>query len=210
MAQRDDILEIRNKWKKGKETYLRNYDPTTGHSGTGAVQMARPGEMMIYGALGKAIEAQCKALLKDSKILHQTSNRVKAFESFSGKVHKSLSAMFESPDFKNAEDEAVYQRLNEKIRDRAGVRILLYFPDDVGKVAELIRNSDTIEVHGAALSFTKSRRYDPKGDSSDYADGPFVSEENVSPDVIIKTKWKHSGYRAAHLHVRLKQEARGW
>ena len=117
------------------------------------------------------------------------------------------------------DDTAIYRKLDEKIKDRAGVSILVYFPDDVSKVAKAIKESSFLEDKGAAISFTKSRadhrEEDSKGQKQgkalDYSLGGFMSQSSVSTETIINNRWRHSGYRAAHIHVRLKSKlSREW
>ena len=223
-------LKERDIWKKGLQTFLQRYDPVpppNADAGSVARQLdstplpvigggsaAGEGEVRTYEALSRVAEELCKHLLKRSEILHQTSSRVKTYKSLKGKVYKEITTFIKKPLEPVVNEKRVFDILHEKIKDRAGVRILVYFPDDVSKVAKAINQSIVFEDKGAAISYTKSRIDHRKEDKEDqreseplnYSDGAFLSYSSVPTGTIIRDRWRHSGYRAAHLHIKLKAD----
>lgn len=102
-------------------------------------------------------------------------------------------------------------KLCERIVDLAGIRVLVYFPEDVSRVVEEIKKSKDFDIlSDAVISYSRNRiDYREKDKFSqlrsgdiNYTDGAFA-EIPVSVNEIPR-RWKNSGYRAVHLHVRLK------
>jgi ppGpp synthetase/RelA/SpoT-type nucleotidyltranferase len=198
----DNILTAEEQliWRKSKTAFLRNYNPAPHQEGGQRATTGALGEEVVYQALCDIVETTCKELLKPLGILHQTSSRAKKYDSLEGKVTKFLSGLF--PDNPKADEAFISAKLEDEIKDRAGARILLYFPDDVGEVVEAISNCPDITIEGNKIAITKSRRYRPNDSRADYADGAFLTEL-VGREQIKGQRWKHYGYRAAHLIVKL-------
>jgi ppGpp synthetase/RelA/SpoT-type nucleotidyltranferase len=97
--------------------------------------------------------------------------------------------------------------------DLIGVRILVYFPDDVFRVVQLIEDSGIFEIFDAAVSYSRNRTDLREKDNEEqlagaklnYTDGLWSLKSVSTADIIHRCK--NSGYRAAHLHVMLKSPA---
>ena len=197
------LAQVEDIWKEARTTFLDRYNE----------------DCKQYDALSMVVEDMCDLLLKLKGIHYQVSRRPKDPESLKVKVDKVITTSITS-DYKAQGPNTIknvkqaLELLDQKIRDRAGVRVLVYFPEDVVKTAQEIRDCVEFLDQGAVVSFTKSRRdhrdEDRKTQQNDgplnYSDGPWISYSSVSTNDIIQ-RWKHSGYRAAHLHVELTPEA---
>lgn len=193
-----DPTEERVKWIAAQKAFLKDYDT---HS-------------QRYAGFAKEVKDKCARLLKaeDSKpILHQElTDRTKTRDSVEGKLKKEakrLSAKGENKDPKT--------QLYGRIRDVAGVRILVYFPDDVSRVVQKINNCPELEILNGVISFSRNR-HDHRGednsdrssntdvDSLDYTYGPWLEKTvDVDETIEITRRWKNAGYRGLHLHVKL-------
>jgi ppGpp synthetase/RelA/SpoT-type nucleotidyltranferase len=203
-------------WNNALDTFLKEFDDNRGH----------------YEALSGRVEEFCGRLLKLESIMHQTSSRTKSRESVEHKAKREVKK-FRKPDRSgsstddepndalfNEPKDPLYQkptvldvksRLSRRLVDLAGIRILVYFPDDVSKVIEAIKKSDAFDIEYAVLSFTRNRK-DARGEDMDkqkqgtadinYLDGPWYSPP-ISPEEAAR-RWRHSGYRAVHLCVKSK------
>jgi ppGpp synthetase/RelA/SpoT-type nucleotidyltranferase len=116
----------------------------------------------------------CKELLEPIGILHQASSRAKKYDSLERNVTTLMSEFFTNNP--TADEVFTSAKLNEEIKDRAGARILLYFPDDVGEVVEAISECPDFTIECNKIAVTKSRGYQPNDSQADYADGAFLSE----------------------------------
>jgi hypothetical protein len=143
----------------------------------------------------------CKELLEPIGILHQASSRAKKYDSLERNVTTLMSAFFTNNP--TADEVCTSAKLNEEIKDRAGARILLYFPDDVGEVVEAISECPDFTIECNKIAVTKSRGYQPNDSQADYAlmvrFCPSLSERRN----IKGQRWEHYRYRAAHLVVKL-------
>jgi ppGpp synthetase/RelA/SpoT-type nucleotidyltranferase len=102
--------------------------------------------------------------------------------------------------------------LKTNIRDLVGIRVLVYFPEDVPKVVQAINDASDLEIEDQVVSFTKSRvdrrkqdlEHQKNGADLNYSEGPWATVSVSLDDVELR--WKHFGYRAVHMHVKLKSE----
>lgn len=221
-------------WRNAKETFLRSYNPDPNSKDVDPLMTSVYGQQTRYHALCILVEAICKDLLEPLGILHQASSRVKTYESLAKKVTAVLAELRDNKQIQGSQSaeakEAIAKELEAKIKDRAGARVLLYFPDDISKVVSAIRGpelcnncktSDDRElcddcnrrlsdfvIQDDKISVTRSRKYQPNDDQAEYADGAFLSEP-VDADEIINQTWKHYGYRAVHLIVKLSKKGQG-
>lgn len=173
--------------------------------------------------LGPKAEREATKLKKDAEKLEkkvaELQKKIQNIEK-DGVESERLSAL--SKDLSDTQSkilsptEQFLVMLNDKIADLAGARILVYFPEDVTRVVEMINSADEVlEVVKAVVSYTKSRsdyrakdRAEQESEEDgelNYTDGPWFSQ--VSPTEAAQ-RWKHSGYRAIHLHVKLAEELR--
>jgi ppGpp synthetase/RelA/SpoT-type nucleotidyltranferase len=225
-------------WQTALSNFLESYKEH------GGIRSSRS-----YEALSKVVEAKCQFILKpksdldQNAIIHQVSSRTKTFKSLSKKAKKATDTLARTVIFdcdklfpeevtddlpeglpdEWPEEQAVKWAKNllvENIRDLAGIRILVYFPDDVPKVVKAIMGDSGLKIKEGTVSFTKSRIDHRKKDQEalktfqkdggdlasmlNYSDGAFFSEP-VSLNNVAQ-RWKHSGYRAVHLHVEVTDE----
>ena len=186
--------EERKRWIDARRKFVEKY------------KLSRPS----YEIWAREVQDLCKKILEISKIFHQEpSSRTKKVDSVEKKITKEMRHL-------RKEGSAEPMRLiYNRIVDLAGVRILVYFPDDVPKVAAAIDDSGIFTIKEAVVSFSRNRidyRADDRGKQKDhvnpaglnYAEGAWA-EKPVEKDEIIH-RWKNSGYRAAHLHVELKAQ----
>ena len=159
-----------------------------------------------YEKLTSDVEDRCKEILASKKpkaLLYQLSSRTKSLKSARNKAQLLVDNLGISRQQK--EDPSAM------MRDIAGVRILTYFPDDVAEVVQQIKNSDTLEITDMGLSYSKKRKDGREkekssvgnGNGLNYTYGPWI-EESVSTTHDIR-RWKHYGYKAVHLYVKLKE-----
>jgi ppGpp synthetase/RelA/SpoT-type nucleotidyltranferase len=162
----------------------------------------------VYQRLGTDVEDECERILKKTDIAHQKpSSRTKDLDSVEKKVNK------EAPNLrKKGSSSDPKTQLYRRIVDLAGVRILVYFPDDVSQAVAAIEASGAFTILDAVVSFSRNRidyRNKDKSDQLEGADAEYTKgprmEKSVSTDEIIH-RWKNSGYRAVHLHVQLKSQ----
>ncbi|KAI0882854.1 uncharacterized protein GGS22DRAFT_195581 [Annulohypoxylon maeteangense] len=161
-----------------------------------------------YRRLTGEVSDLCKRLFDPIKTFPtQISARTKTYESLAKKVQK-LAIKFWKQDQGFTSKKEAFDKLHSAISDRAGVRILVYFPDDVLKVAEVIESSGHFVVEATKLSTTKSRTIHDRNNlqPEDYLIGDWYS----APDGKIGQYWRHSGYRAGHLRVRMNNKAVKW
>jgi ppGpp synthetase/RelA/SpoT-type nucleotidyltranferase len=193
-------------WKNARQKFLDKYVD----------------EIKCYEALSKVVEICCSQLMRLSGLHSQVSSRVKDARSLKIKVDKAIATLMEQEDKlqeangildENEALSAALSKLEGKIADRAGVRVLVYFPEDVSHAAEEIQKCGVFEDHGAVVSYTKSRLdhrkedwdRQQKGGYLNYSDGAWISFSSVPTEDIVH-RWKHSGYRAAHVHIKLNPE----
>ncbi|KAK4508518.1 hypothetical protein PRZ48_002257 [Zasmidium cellare] len=182
----------------------------------------------VYEALSKVVEARCQRLLQtegadSNAILNQVSSRAKTVKSFKGKAEKAFESLSKEvvfnpkrPVTERLKEREARQHLVKGIRDLAGVRILVYFPDDVPAVVDRIDKDLGLFIQNGTISFTKSRtdnrQQDKKAikEASDRGDGRHLNMLNISDGAFVSERtdvqgvadrWKHSGYRAVHLTV---------
>lgn len=186
----------RKRWAKARKDFVNKY--------------RQKREQEDYRTLTDDVKERCKKILEKEAILHQEpSSRVKDIKSVEDKVNQQIPGLKRKGDSTDAMDQ-----LYEKIVDLAGVRILVYFPSDVSRVVEAIKKSDEFEIVNSVVSFSR-RRVDYraedklkqlKGADLNYTDGPWMEKRLSTDDIIDFHRWKNSGYRAAHLHVRVKEQ----
>ncbi|KAL8791754.1 MAG: hypothetical protein Q9195_005630 [Heterodermia aff. obscurata] len=166
----------------------------------------------IYEQLTSDVEDRCKKILaskEPKELLNQVSSRTKSPKSTRDKVQKLVSVLGNSR--RQIEDPSAMEQFRQKMRDLAGVRILIYFPDDVAEVVRKIGDSGTLKIRDMELSYSRNRKDGREkekssvGNSNDlnYTYGPWI-EESVSTSHDIR-RWKHYGYKAVHLYVELKE-----
>ncbi|KAI1453485.1 hypothetical protein F4805DRAFT_461749 [Annulohypoxylon moriforme] len=157
-------------------------------------------DMRKYEELAEVVSGLCKQLVDAEGILAQVSKRTKTYESFEKKARK-LAMKFLDKDSSVKTKEEALNKLDQAIVDRAGIRILVYFPDAVLKVAELVENSSEFIVEVAKLGFAESRTVRDRSNlqPKDYPHGDWIS----FPKGGISQHWRHSGYRAGHLRVKM-------
>ena len=188
--------EERKKWIDARRKFVEKYE------------LSRPD----YESWTRQVQTLCKEILEVSETLHQEpSSRTKKVESVKNKITKEM------PRLRKEGNAEPMRLIYDRIVDLAGVRILVYFPDNVPKVAAAIDGSGKFTIKEAVVSFSRNRsdhRADDKEKQKDhvnsaglnYAEGAWA-EKSVGKDEIIH-RWKNSGYRAAHLHVELKAQLR--
>lgn len=182
----------RKRWDDAGKEFVKKYSQNLGD----------------YQALKGNFKEKCEAILKEKAIPHQeTSTRAKDIGSVEDKIKRETPALRKKGDRTDA-----MTQLYRRIVDLAGVRILVYFPNDVSRVVEAIKDSGEFDIVDSVVSFSR-RRVDSRNEDKlkqmegadlNYSDGPWM-EKSLSTDEIVH-RWKNSGYRAAHLHVRLKQK----
>jgi ppGpp synthetase/RelA/SpoT-type nucleotidyltranferase len=171
-----------------------------------------------YEELTAAVQGKCKQLLASlengsNPLLYQEpSARTKQVDSLRDKLKR------ETPKMRAARTEVrdvptAMAQLHKRVMDMSGVRILVYFPDDVPRVLEKIIAStdDFVVSHNAVVSYSRRREDHRKKDKSshlkggqiNYTDGAFAEESASTGEVVHR--WRNSGYRAVHLHVRFKR-----
>ncbi len=86
---------------------------------------------------------------------------MKTYKSLKGKATKEVDSLLSSnlpsvqPKAARGDalsEDSVIRMLDKKIKDRAGVRVLVYFPDDVSNVAKAIEASRFLEFASLLLS----------------------------------------------------------
>jgi ppGpp synthetase/RelA/SpoT-type nucleotidyltranferase len=186
--------EDRDRWLEARRLFVQKYDK------------ARP----EYEIFTQNVRNECERILKAQVpvILHQDpSSRTKKVDSLEKKVKKEIPHLRSE-----GSDKSPMVQLYENIMDLAGIRILVYFPDDVSRVVRAIDSSDTIEIVRSGVTYSSNRTDHRAVDKSDksvdrvgliYTYGAFQEEvKSMSTNEIIR-RWKNSGYRAVHLRVKM-------
>lgn len=158
--------------------------------------------------LCKSILARLRASESEPFYYQEPTSRTKDLDSLRGKVEKEASKLRRKGPVHSV-SEAI-NMFAGRITDLSGVRILVYFPDDIPRVVDAIKNSVALEVlpNAVVVSYSKGRQdyrqrdkeCQLEGGEINYLDGAFL-EMSMHKDEIPK-RWKNSGYRAVHLHVR--------
>jgi ppGpp synthetase/RelA/SpoT-type nucleotidyltranferase len=181
-----------------------------------------------YKELATHVEGICREILDKMEIKGLVTSRAKDCKSLQEKLPKRTK--------KWGDKVASKKDVEEKIHDLAGVRMTLYFPDDVPEVTSVVtevfervidpivrtaNREDARNVHNQAVEGTtgnqgsvseSSRTAELQSDvdkqrkqmaplPSEYTHGPWRS---LSVNDIVH-HWKHSGYRAVHLVLKLKE-----
>ncbi|KAI1375223.1 hypothetical protein F4677DRAFT_144362 [Hypoxylon crocopeplum] len=158
----------------------------------------------FYQILAKYAEKRCREILDNNDIKGLVSSRAKEYKSLAIKL----------PDRARQWASKKNIDINNEINDLAGVRMALYFPDDVPVAAEeVMKRFDTVFspiVKTAKREDARKPRPQYQTDKLQRADtekplrellpaeyqyGPWRS---VSEHEVVH-HWKHSGYRAVHL-----------
>ncbi len=184
----------RDRWLQARRLFIEKY------------RKARPD----YENFTELVRNECERILttQPEVILHQEpSSRTKKVDSLQKKIQKEIPRLRSNRSHTNP-----LEQLYKKVVDVAGIRILVYFPDDVSRVIKAIENSTTLEIDRSGVSYSRNRTDHRAGDQSDqstarvgliYTYGAFQEEvKSLSTDEIVR-RWKHSGYRAVHLQVKL-------
>lgn len=189
-------------WNRARHRFLQEYKSSGRHD---------------YEQLSTSVRSECAGLLKmlgsmeSEPILYQDpSSRTKDFDSLKDKLRKQASKLRKVGPVRDV-NEAL-DKLSERVLDLSGIRILVYFPDDVPRVVQAIKDSSNLVVmpNAVVVSYSrnridhreKDRSSQAKSSDIGYKDGAFA-EIALSKDDIPK-RWKNSGYRAVHIHVQKK------
>lgn len=184
----------RDHWLQARRLFIEKY------------REARPD----YETYTEIVRNECKRILttQPEVILHQEpSSRTKMVDSLQKKIKKEIPRLRSNRSHTNP-----MEQLYKKVVDITGIRILVYFPDDVSRLVKAIENSTTLEIDRSGVSYSRNRTDHRAVDKSDqstdrvgliYTYGAFQEEvKSLSTDEIVR-RWKHSGYRAVHLHVKM-------
>ena len=157
---------------------------------------AKPKSQRLYQELVKLTIEACEGLLKDPRgkaIKAIVTGRVKKYDS----LKKKLQDLTETTKFSSE------QHLHEHpdMGDLAGVRIGLYFPDDVGEVAMRIQDYFD-EVHRFGL-VTDTGRLPVQGRNLDVSKMGLGRWHTVNADGTVDY-WAHSGYESWQMVLQWK------
>jgi ankyrin repeat protein/ppGpp synthetase/RelA/SpoT-type nucleotidyltranferase len=151
--------------------------------------------------LAEATGRRCQDLLKDMKIKGVVQSRAKAYDS----LEKKLNDMAKEPEFiswvsprKDIGVNEHNKRLGDiyehpDMGDLAGVRIGLFFPGDILKVAQKINEIFNVShTFGTITDTTRSAVTSRNRDIQKHGDGRWISQ-NAGEDVH---HWEHYGYKS--------------
>ncbi|KAI0533673.1 hypothetical protein GGR58DRAFT_506098 [Xylaria digitata] len=161
-----------------------------------------------YEQLMRLAREQCEQLLERASIKAIVQGRTKRIHSLEKKLEDlkkeiqivSSNDPNEAPNFHNwvAEGKEIYE--HPDMGDLVGIRIGLYFPDDIPKVAKMIEEHfDTKWLFGTV----RGGRHATQGrnvDNQQHVNGPWRSLGPGGTD----EHWEHSGYKSWQVVVGLK------
>lgn len=156
----------------------------------------KPETQQLYKELVEATCEQCETMLKSvngKRIQCVLQGRSKKCKS----LHDKLNGLRKDPGFKDSVS-AIYE--HPEMGDLAGVRIGLYFPDDISKVAKVIEEHFDIKhvfgtvTGGRSTSTERNSDIDKHMNGKWYSQGPFRDVEH----------WEHYGYKSWQVVVEWK------
>ena len=154
----------------------------------------QPETQRQYEDLVKLTRTKCEKLLKRIDVKGVVQGRAKKY--------KSLKKKLEDPEFIKwiSEGNKIYE--HPDIGDLAGVRIGLYFPNDILKVVKKIKTRFK-ETHRFGTVTDDERHATPRGnkDIIEHGNGRWYT---ANPDGTVDY-WKHSGYESWQMVVKWKE-----
>ena len=157
----------------------------------------KPETRRLYEDLVKLTREKCEELLKDIKgkeIKGVVQGRVKKDAS----LEKKLKDLAQSPAFSTKKD--IFE--HPDMGDLAGVRIGLYFPNDIPKVVEEIQKRfDEIHRFGTVTDEDRSATQAKNRDINKHTDGRWFT---TNADGTVD-HWKHFGYESWQMVVKWKE-----
>lgn len=146
-----------------------------------------------YEALAERTKKECEELLRHYSIKGVVQDRVKDYKSLETK----LKGMQHDPDFIAwvLKEKDIYK--HHEMGDLAGVRIGVYLPEDVVKVAKMIENNFTIVHLFGTVAGGRDTTQDRNLDLQKHGHGPWHSKDVRGDDEY----WEHSGYKSWQMVV---------
>ncbi|KAJ3575795.1 hypothetical protein NPX13_g3906 [Xylaria arbuscula] len=167
-------------------------------------------ERKNYLTLLSTTKEQCNKLLEQGSMKAIVHGRVKDVASLTQKLDLLKETRIppgnepnESPDFQDwvASGKKIHE--HPDMGDLAGIRIGLYFPDDVAKIAKKIEaHFYTRWLFGTVRGGRDSVSAGRNADIQQHVKGPWRS---LGPRGTDDEHWEHSGYKSWQIVVGLKQ-----
>ena len=150
-----------------------------------------------YEELVKLTRNECDDLLESIPVKGVVQGRTKKYKS----LKEKLKGLEQGSEFRDSVSEGKDIYDHREMGDLAGVRIGLFFPSDVPKVAqEIDKRFDIKHLFGTVTGgrhVTEGRNLDVKK----HADGPWHSQDLDGTD----ESWEHYGYKSWQMVVEWKK-----
>jgi ppGpp synthetase/RelA/SpoT-type nucleotidyltranferase len=156
-----------------------------------------PETQQLYKKLVESTCQQCEEMLKGKEIKGMVRGRIKKYTSLHEKLKIILKDPKVNPNFE-ASVSSVYK--DPDMGDLAGVRIGLYFPDDILKVAKEIEKHFDIKYVFGTVRGGRDATTDRNKDIQKHMNGTWSSR---GPEGTIQY-WEHYGYKSWQVVVEWK------
>ncbi|KAF5537747.1 ankyrin repeat-containing protein [Fusarium mexicanum] len=151
-----------------------------------------------YKTLAKFTAEECEQLLDRNSIKGVVQRRAKGYSS----LEKKLEEMKKDRNFRRSayKENSIYE--HPDMGDLAGVRVGLYLPGDVLKIADKISTHFHIVHCFGTVTGGRSTGNSENQDLQKHGNGPWTSKDKEGND----ESWEHYGYKSWQLVIELKGE----
>ncbi|KAI1350973.1 hypothetical protein F5Y01DRAFT_325721 [Xylaria sp. FL0043] len=147
--------------------------------------------------LAKHVRSRCEKLLESMHIKGVVQYRAKEYDSLEKKL-KGLARDIEFQQWFSTEKDI---SKHPEMGDLAGVRIGLYFPDDVRKISERIRTHTNMKHLYGTVTGGRDATQGRNQDIQKHMNGPWHSLDHAGGDEY----WHHYGYKSWQMVVEWKE-----